>query len=72
MRLYKAKTILTKPQPAYWVLNIFSQQDVFSPRSLGFYEGAQEFRGERLAGDMKTSFFYGLHSCTRVSKALIK
>ena len=57
MRLYKAKTILTKPQPAYWVFNIFSQQDVFSPRSLGFYGGAQEFRGERLAGEMKTSFF---------------
>ena len=57
MRLYKAKTILTKPQPAYYVFNIFSEQDVFSRRSLGFYEGAQEFRGERLAGEMKTSFF---------------
>ena len=27
MRFYNAKTILTKPQPAYLVINIFSQQD---------------------------------------------
>ena len=72
MRLYKVKTILIKPQPAYRVFKIFSQQHVFSPRSLGFYEGAKEFRGERLAGEMKTSFFYGLRLCTRVSKAPIK
>ena len=37
---YKAKTILTKPQPAYWVFNIFFSTrlslltDVFSPRNV--------------------------------------
>ena len=65
MRFYNAKTILTKPHPAYLVINIFSQQDslfadvffFFFPVNMYFYERALESRVERLAGGMRTCFF---------------